>query len=349
MTAVAQAWAYGSMKLMNGEPVQPKKGEADVQIDTLLRPDSWDEYIGQERIKANVKIMIEAAQKRGERPDHLLFYGPQGLGKTTIANLIAKEMGAQLRVTSGVNLEKTGDLVSTLANLEEGDILFVDEAHRINRTIEEVLYPAMESRKLHMTIGKGPAARQLTLDLPAFTLIAATTRVNLLSAPLRARFGAVFSMDYYELHHIEAIIRRSAAILGLAIEDAAVTAIGHAARFTPRAANRLLKRVRDYAQVNDMPVVTEAAVYDTLEMLEIDELGLEKWDRKLLESIIKKFKGGPVGLNTLVAILGEDKGTVEDIYEPFLIKIGLLQKTPSGRVVTDEAYEHLNLQSFKVQ
>ena len=207
----------------------------------------------------------------------------------------------------------------------------------------------MESRKLHMTVGKGPAARQLTLDLPAFTLIAATTRVNLLSAPLRSRFGAVFSMDYYELPHIEAIIRRSAKILGLEIEDAAVTAIGRAARFTPRAANRLLKRVRDYAQVNDMPMITEAAVYDTLEMLEIDELGLEKWDRKLLESIIKKFKGGPVGLNTLVAILGEDKGTVEEIYEPFLIKIGLLQKTPSGRVVTEEAYQHLNLQNYKVE
>lgn len=326
-----------------------KKTEGDVQIDTLLRPDNWDEYIGQDRIKANVKIMIEAAQKRGEIPDHLLFYGPQGLGKTTIANLIAKEMGAQLRVTSGVNLEKTGDMVSTLANLEEGDILFIDEAHRINRTIEEILYPAMESRKLHMTIGKGPAARQLTLDLPAFTLIAATTRVNLLSAPLRARFGAVFSMDYYELPHIEAIIRRSAGILGLEIEPMAVAAIGRAARFTPRAANRLLKRVRDYAQVKNMPVITEVAVYDTLEMLEIDELGLEKWDRKLLESIIKKFKGGPVGLNTLVAILGEDKGTVEEIYEPFLIKIGLLQKTPSGRVVTDEAYRHLNLEAFKVQ
>lgn len=328
---------------------QPKKGEADFQIDTLLRPDNWDEYIGQERIKANVKIMIEAAQKRGERPDHLLFYGPQGLGKTTIANLIAKEMGAQLRVTSGVNLEKTGDLVSTLANLEEGDILFVDEAHRINRTIEEILYPAMESRKLHMTVGKGPAARQLTLDLPAFTLIAATTRVNLLSSPLRSRFGAIFSMDYYDVYHIEEIIRRSAGILGLEIEPAAVTAIARAARFTPRTANRLLKRVRDYAQVHDMCAITEEAVYDTLEMLEIDELGLEKWDRKLLENIIKKFKGGPVGLNTLVAILGEDKGTVEEIYEPFLIKMGLLQKTPSGRMVTEEAYEHLNLQTFKVQ
>lgn len=341
--------ACGSMEAMNRNPIQPKKGEADFQIDTLLRPDNWDEYIGQERIKANVKIMIEAAQKRGERPDHLLFYGPQGLGKTTIANLIAKEMGAQLRVTSGVNLEKTGDLVSTLANLEEGDILFVDEAHRINRTIEEILYPAMESRKLHMMVGKGPAARQLTLDLPAFTLIAATTRVNLLSSPLRSRFGAIFSMDYYDLPHIEEIIRRSAGILGLRIEDTAVTAIARAARFTPRTANRLLKRVRDYAQVHDMPAIDDTAVYDTLEMLEIDELGLEKWDRKLLENIIKKFKGGPVGLNTLVAILGEDKGTVEEIYEPFLIKMGLLQKTPSGRTVTDEAYEHLNLQSFKVQ
>ncbi|KKU99359.1 MAG: Holliday junction ATP-dependent DNA helicase RuvB [Candidatus Wolfebacteria bacterium GW2011_GWE1_48_7] len=239
--------------------------------------------------------------------------------------------------------------MSTLANLEEGDILFVDEAHRINRTIEEILYPAMESRKLHMMVGKGPAARQLTLDLPAFTLIAATTRVNLLSAPLRSRFGAIFSMDYYEQAHIEEIIRRSAGILGLQIESGAVASIARAARFTPRTANRLLKRVRDYAQVHNMATIGEEAVYDTLEMLEIDELGLEKWDRKLLESIIKKFKGGPVGLNTLVAILGEDKGTVEEIYEPFLIKMGLLQKTPSGRVVTDEAYDHLNLRQFKVQ
>ena len=335
------------MEVMTLEENKPK-GD-DLQIDAVLRPGKWEEYIGQERIKANVRIMIEAAQKRGERPDHMLFYGPQGLGKTTIANLIAREMGAQMRTTSGVNMEKTGDLVSTLANLEEGDILFVDEAHRINRTIEEVLYPAMESRKLHMTIGKGPAARQLTLDLPPFTLIAATTRVNLLSAPLRSRFGAIFSMDYYEHAHIEEIIRRSASILGLGIEPAAVEAIAKASRFTPRTANRLLKRARDFAQVKGMPVITEEAVLDTLELLEIDELGLEKWDRRLLESIIKKFNGGPVGLNTLVAILGEDKGTVEDVYEPFLIKMGLLQKTSSGRTVTEDAYTHLNLGKFKIQ
>lgn len=335
------------MEVMILEENKPK-GD-DLQIDAVLRPGKWEEYIGQERIKTNVRIMIEAAQKRGERPDHMLFYGPQGLGKTTIANLIAREMGAQMRTTSGVNMEKTGDLVSTLANLEEGDILFVDEAHRINRTIEEVLYPAMESRKLHMTIGKGPAARQLTLDLPPFTLIAATTRVNLLSAPLRSRFGAIFSMDYYEHAHIEEIIRRSARILGLEIEPAAVEAVAKASRFTPRTANRLLKRVRDYAQVKEMPIITEEAVLDTLELLEIDELGLEKWDRRLLESIIKKFNGGPVGLNTLVAILGEDKGTVEDVYEPFLIKMGLLQKTSAGRTVTEDAYAHLNLGKFKVQ
>lgn len=335
------------MEVMMIEENKPKTD--DLQIDAVLRPEKWDEYIGQERIKANVRIMIEAAQKRGERPDHLLFYGPQGLGKTTIANLIAREMGAQMRTTSGVNMEKTGDLVSTLANLEEGDILFVDEAHRINRTIEEILYPAMESRKLHMTIGKGPAARQLTLDLPAFTLIAATTRVNLLSAPLRSRFGAVFGLDYYEQAHIEEIIRRSARIMGLAVEPPAVVAIARASRFTPRTANRLLKRVRDFTQVKGIPVITEEAVFDTLELLEIDELGLEKWDRRLLESIIKKFNGGPVGLNTLVAILGEDKGTVEDVYEPFLIKMGLLQKTSSGRAVTDDAYAHLNLKRFTVQ
>lgn len=315
----------------------------DVQLETMLRPNCWNDYIGQERVKDNLKIMLEAAKKRGEFPDHLLFYGPQGLGKTTLANLISKELGANLRVTSGVNLEKSGDLVAVLANLEKGDVLFIDEAHRINRMIEEILYPAMEARKLYVNVGKGPAARMLTLDLPQFTLIAATTRLNLLSSPFRSRFGATFNVDYYELPEIEKIIRRSAEILGLRISDGAVEMIAKASRFTPRNANRLLKRVRDFAQVKNLKIIDDAVCDKTMAALEIDDLGLEKWDRKLLEIVIKKFDGGPVGLKTLTAVLGEDQGIIEEIYEPFLIKIGLLSKSPSGRMATQDAYEHLNL------
>lgn len=313
----------------------------DLQLEMMLRPNCWSDYIGQERVKNNIKIMLEAAKKRGELPDHLLFYGPQGLGKTTLAHLIAKEMGAGLRITSGVNLEKSGDLIAVLANLEEGEILFIDEAHRLNRMIEEILYPAMESRKVYVTVGKGPAARMLTLDLPPFTLIAATIRLNLLSAPLRSRFGAVFGVDYYNLGEIEKIIFRSADILGMKINEEAAKMIAKASRFTPRTANRLLKRIRDYVEVNNLNLIDGTATRKTLELLEIDEMGLEKWDKKLLEAIIKKYGGGPVGLNTLAAVLGDEKGIIEEIYEPFLIKIGFLQKTPSGRIATEEAYKHL--------
>lgn len=315
----------------------------DVHLETMLRPNCWADYIGQEKVKSNLKIMIEASQKRGEFPDHLLFYGPQGLGKTTLATLISKELGATLRVTSGVNLEKSGDLVAVLANLQKGEVLFIDEAHRLNRMIEEILYPAMESRKLYVNVGKGPSARMLTLDLPPFTLIAATTRLNLLSSPFRSRFGAIFNVDYYELPEIERIIRRSAEILNLEINDGAVAMLAKAARFTPRSANRLLKRVRDFAEVKNIKVINEAICAETMEALEIDSLGLEKWDRKLLEAIIKKFQGGPVGLNTMAAVLGEDKGIIEDVYEPFLLKIGLLQKSASGRIATSEAYKHLGI------
>ncbi len=314
----------------------------DIQTETMLRPDCWNDYIGQEKVKSNLKIMLEAAKKRGEFPDHLLFYGPQGLGKTTLATLISKELGANLRVTSGVNLEKSGDLVAVLANLEKGDVLFIDEAHRLNRMIEEILYPAMEARKLYITVGKGPAARMLTLDLPPFTLVAATTRLNLLSSPFRSRFGAIFNIDYYGLGEIEKIISRSAQILGLKLSDDAIRILAKASRFTPRNANRLLKRVRDFAEVKNLKVINVDICNHTMESLEIDNLGLEKYDRKLLEIIIKKYDGGPVGLNTLAAVLGEDRGIIEEVYEPFLIKTGLLQKSASGRIATQDAYEHLN-------
>lgn len=315
----------------------------DIQLDTALRPNCWAEYIGQENIKSNLKIMIEAAQKRGELPEHLLFYGPQGLGKTTLANLISNELGANLRTTSGVNLEKAGDLVAILSNLEKGDVLFIDETHRLNRMIEEILYPAMESRKLYITVGKGPAARMLTLDLPPFTLIAATTRLNLLSSPFRSRFGAIFNVDYYNTGEIKKIIHRSAEILGLGIDDEAVEIIARASRFTPRNANRILKRVRDFAEVKNLKTIDANICSSTMDALEIDNLGLEKYDRRLLEIIINKFDGGPVGLNTLAAILGEDREIIEEVYEPFLIKTGLLQKSSSGRIATQDAYKHLNI------
>ncbi|PIR44355.1 Holliday junction branch migration DNA helicase RuvB [Candidatus Wolfebacteria bacterium CG10_big_fil_rev_8_21_14_0_10_31_9] len=325
---------------------EPKE---DLQIDVVLRPSCWNDYIGQDRVKNNIQIIIEAAKKRKGLPDHLLFYGQHGLGKTTLANLIAKEMTANLRVVSGVSLEKSGDLVAVLANLEKGDVLFIDEAHRLNRMIEEILYPAMESRKMYITVGKGPAAKMLSIDLPPFTLIAATTRVNLLSAPLRSRFGAIFNLEYYELKEVEKIIMRSAQILGLKLNDEAIAMVARASRFTPRTANRLLKRIRDFAEVNNHKIITAEVVMETFKMLDIDEIGLEKSDRKLLEIIIKKFQGGPVGLNTLSAVLGEDRGIIEEVHEPFLLKTGLLIKASHGRVATNDAYKHLNLEKYQVE
>ena len=318
----------------------------DFQIDVVLRPNCWNDYIGQDRVKNNLKIIIDAAKKRKGLPDHLLFYGPHGLGKTTLANLIAKEMSANLRIVSGVSLEKHGDLVAVLANLEKGDLLFIDEAHRLNRMIEEILYPAMESRKMYITVGKGPAAKMLALDLPPFTLIAATTRVNLLSAPLRSRFGAIFNLEYYELKEIMKIIERSAKILGLKMDNDAMLLVARASRFTPRTANRLLKRIRDFSEVNDHKIITADVVGETFKMLDIDEIGLEKSDRRLLEIIIKKFQGGPVGLNTLSAVLGEDRGIIEEVYEPFLLKQGLIIKGSHGRVATDDAYKHLGVKKI---
>jgi Holliday junction DNA helicase RuvB len=317
--------------------------EEDIGIDLTLRPTTWSQYVGQEKVKKNLRIILDASKKRGESSDHLLFYGQAGLGKTTLAYLVAKEMNANLKVTSGPALEKTGDLAAILTNLEKGDILFIDEAHRLNRMIEEVLYPALESRKLHLIVGKGPGARTLSIDLPAFTLIAATTRANLLSGPLRSRFGATFKLDYYELQDIEAIVRRSAKLLKLNIDDKAISVIAAAARFTPRTANRLLRRVRDYAEVNNLKLVDEAAAKNTLAMLEIDNLGLEPTDRQLLSVIIEKFHGGPVGIQTLAAALNDDQGIIEEVYEPYLMKIGLLNRTPAGRMVTPAAYRHLGI------
>ncbi len=318
-----------------------KNTTEDINTDTLLRPQIWDDYIGQEKIKRNLNIIIEAARRRKEPIDHLLFYGQAGLGKTTLAKLVSYEMNAPIKITSGPTIDKAGDLAAVLSNLEEKEILFIDEAHRLNRMIEEVLYPAMESRKLHIIIGKGAGARSISIDLPPFTLIAATTRINLLSAPLQSRFGATFKLDYYDQKDIEAIINRSAKLLNLKIEPEAITILARAARFTPRTANRLLKRARDYLEVNNESVVTQNVAEKTLEFLDIDKLGLEKQDRVLLETIIEKFDGGPVGVNTIAAALNEDKGIVEDIYEPYLMRIGFMRRTPKGRVAEPAAFKHL--------
>lgn len=325
--------------------MEQKLPTEELTIDSILRPANWDDYVGQEKTKKNLRIILEAAKKRGEACDHLLFYGQAGLGKTTLAHLVAKDLGSNIKVTSGPALEKMGDMAAVLTNLEKNDVLFIDEAHRLNKTIEEVLYPAMEARKLHLMVGKGPAARMLTIDLPAFTLIAATTRPSLLSGPLRSRFGASFKLDYYEALDIEAIVRRSAKVLNLNISPEAVRIISGASRFTPRVANRLLKRVRDYADVHSSGVVDDVSARRTLEMLEIDYLGLEPQDRRVLEVIIKKFNGGPVGAATLAAALSDDRGNLEDVYEPYLMSVGLLSRTPAGRVVTEAAYKHLGVKS----
>lgn len=315
----------------------------ELTIDSILRPGSWADYVGQEKTKKNLHVILEAAKKRGEACDHLLFYGQAGLGKTTLAHLVAKELGANIKITSGPALEKMGDLAAVLTNLEKNDVLFIDEAHRLNKSIEEVLYPAMEARKLHLIVGKGPAARMLSLDLPAFTLIAATTRPSLLSGPLRSRFGASFKLDYYEAPDIEAIVKRSAKVLNLNIDTEAIKIIANASRFTPRVANRLLKRVRDYSEVHASGIINADIADKTLDMLEVDKLGLEPQDRRLLEVIIKKFKGGPVGVSTLAAALSDERGNLEDVYEPYLMSIGLLARTPTGRVVTVDAYKHLKI------
>ena len=323
--------------------IQQDFSHDDVSLDQLLRPSTFVDYVGQDKIKTNLQTIIGAAQKRKEVIDHILLYGQAGLGKTTLAMLIAKELGAHLRMTSGPSIEKAADLATILSGLEQGDVLFIDEIHRLNKMIEEMLYPAMESRVLHLVIGKGPAARMISIDLPPFTLIAATTRANLLSNPLRSRFGATFRIDYYSQEDIEQIIARSAKMMGLTIQPDAVHIIAQASRYTPRTANRLLRRVRDVMQIEEKETIDVEVAQTALDMFEIDALGLEDHDRRLLRSLVEKFNGGPVGLSTLAAAISEDKGTIEDVYEPYLLKMGLLARTASGRVATPATYKHLGI------
>ena len=312
-------------------------------LDQTLRPAKWAEYIGQKNIKDNLHILLTAAKERNHPPEHILFYGPPGLGKTTLAHLIAKETGTQMKVTSGPAILKIGDLASILTNLSAGDILFIDEIHRLNKAIEEVLYPAMESGMLDIIIGKGPSARTIQLDLPAFTLIAATTRVAMISAPLRSRFsGGVFKLEFYSDEEIAEIIKRSAKILDIEIHPEAVKEIAIRSRFTPRTANYHLKRCRDYAQINKT-TLTKEVVEKALLMLGVDKIGLTSADREILNVIINKFGGGPVGLNTVAAALSEEQATIEEVYEPYLIQLGLLERTPRGRIATDKAYDHLGV------
>ncbi len=310
-------------------------------LDQTLRPSRWDDYIGQKNIKDNLHILLTAAKQRNHPPEHILFYGPPGLGKTTLAHLIAKETGAAIKITSGPAILKVGDLASILTNLSAGDILFIDEIHRLNKAIEEVLYPAMESGSLDIIIGKGPSARTIQLELPPFTLIAATTRVAMISAPLRSRFsGGTFKLEFYTEKEIEEIIKRSAKILDIEIEHNAAAEIAKRSRFTPRTANYFLKRCRDYAQINHSKL-TKDIVDKALAMLGIDSLGLNQADRDMLKVIIDKFDGGPVGLSTLSAATSEEQETIEDVYEPYLIQLGLLERTSRGRKVTDKAYAHV--------
>lgn len=322
---------------------QQSTSQDEKALELTLRPARWEEYVGQEKVKKNLRLIIDAARGRKESCDHLLFYGQAGLGKTTLAYLIGKEMHVNVRSTSGPALEKAGDVAALLSNLEPYEILFIDEAHRVNKLIEEILYPAMESRKLHLIVGKGPSARTFSLDLPPFTIVAATTKASLLSAPLRSRFGATFRLDYYTPEDIGKIVTRSAGLLGVSITPEATALLAGASRFTPRVANRLLKRARDYAQVYGSGPVDATVVAKTLELLDIDESGLERTDRELLRAIIEKFDGGPVGLKALGASLNEEVGTIEDVYEPFLMKLGLLHRTPGGRTASHAAYKHLGI------
>ncbi|HET8574545.1 MAG TPA: Holliday junction branch migration DNA helicase RuvB [Candidatus Paceibacterota bacterium] len=315
--------------------------EKESLLDRALRPSEWNDYIGQETIKKNLEILLKAAKERGQSPEHILFYGPPGLGKTTLSYLVAHELGSQIKITSGPAIERVGDLASILTNLSPGDVLFIDEIHRLNKTIEEVLYPAMESGVLDIVIGKGPSARTLQLELPPFTLVAATTRIALLSSPLRSRFsGGVFRLEFYTPEEIQRILSRSAQILNIQPESSALRAISERSRFTPRTANFLLKRCRDFVQV-EKKSFDQKAVEQAIAMLEIDHLGLSAHDRKILETLIEKFGGGPVGLGTLAISLSEEDDTIEDVHEPYLIQLGLLERTPRGRIATKSAYEHL--------
>ena len=323
--------------------IDPKEQKSEEAFDFSLRPKTLGEYVGQEKVKANLEIAISAAKKRDEAMEHVLLYGAPGLGKTTLAHVISNEVGANIKVTSGPAIEKSGDLAAILTNLEEGDILFIDEIHRLNKSIEEILYPAMEDFALDIIMGKGPSARTLRLDLPHFTIIGATTMASLLSAPLRDRFGHIHHLDFYELDEMERIIRRSAKLLGVDLDQGAANLIATRARRTPRIANRLLKRVRDYSQVKGSGYIDLDICNKAFKMMEVDILGLDHVDRKLLLTIINKFKGGPVGLNTLSAATGEDIDTILNVYEPYLLQLGFLDRSPRGRIVTENAYKHLGL------
>ncbi len=329
---------------MSSTPKQPLKQPDDsLFLDTTLRPSQWDDYIGQNVIKKNLHILLTAAKQRNHPPEHILFYGPPGLGKTTLAHLIAKELGVQMKTTSGPAIEKVGDLASILTNLSPGDILFIDEIHRLNKTIEEILYPAMESGSLDIIIGKGPSARTIQLELPPFTLIAATTRIAMISSPLRSRFsGGIHKLEFYSDEEIQKIVERSAGILGVTIHPQGAQEIAKRSRFTPRTANYFLKRARDFAQVHNTELSLES-VNQALELLGVDVVGLTAADREILETIIHKFSGGPVGLNTIASSLSEEEATIEEFNEPYLMQIGFIDRTPRGRTVTELGYKHLGL------
>lgn len=328
-------------KEQNERIVSARELNGEGTWDLNLRPRKLEEYIGQKKVKENLEIFLKAALGRGEPIEHVLLYGPPGLGKTTLAHVIANELGTSLRITSGPAIEKAGDLAAILTNLSAGDILFIDEIHRLNKTIEEILYPAMEDYALDIIIGKGPSARTLRLDLPRFTIIGATTKASLLSAPLRDRFGMTYHLNFYEPDEIERIVRRSARLLGVDLEEEAAGEIARRSRRTPRVANRLLKRVRDYCEVKGDGRVSQEICRSAFSLLEVDELGLDAVDRKILFAIIEKFNGGPVGLNTIAAATGEEVATVEEIYEPYLMQLGFLDRSPRGRIITDIGYKHL--------